>query len=491
MYLYRKFKVKAMKKIIYFIIIAILFSCNKYSPSNDFYYNGGTESYNEITENPFVDTWQQPVSTFSIDVDGGSYANCRRYINSGYLPPVDAIRTEELINYFQYNYGEPDDGLPFFHNAEVAACPWVDGHKILRIGFKGQTISNAQRKGTNFVFLIDVSGSMSDENKLPLLKNCFIYFVQQKIDARDKVAIVTYAGSTQVWLEPTSGNDKDKIVSKIQKLSSGGSTNGEGGIKKAYELAQNNFIQDGNNRIILATDGDFNVGISNQDELIKLIDEKRNFGIFLTVIGVGSGNIQEGTMEQIADHGNGNYEYIDNFDQGRKVFINEFNAFYPVAKDVKIQVEFDSSVVKQYRLIGYENRKLSNEDFANDSTDAGDLGSDQDVTAMYEIILQENVANYARLGKISVRYKLPKESVSRYFDLEFNNSPNNFEEATENFRFAAGVAAFALLMRNSQYIGNATYDNAKQWIQQASTFNPYNYKSELIQLIDKAKTLNR
>ena len=374
-------------------------------------FRSGTENYNEIFENPFVYSWQQPISTFSIDVDGGSYANCRRYINSGYLPPVDAIRTEEFINYFQYNYGEPDDGLPFFYNAEVAACPWTDGHRILRIGFKGHTISNTDRKGTNFVFLIDVSGSMGDETKLELLKNCFIYFVQQKIDARDKVAIVTYAGSTQVVLEPTSGKDKDKIISKLQKLSTGGSTNGEGGIRKAYELAQNNFIQDGNNRIILATDGDFNVGISSQEELIKLIDEKRNTGIFLTVIGVGSGNIQEGTMEQLADHGNGNYEYIDNFDQGRKVFINEFNAFYPVAKDVKIQVEFDSTVVKQYRLIGYENRTLSNEDFANDSTDAGDLGSDQDVTAMYEIILQENVGNYARLGKIAVRYKDRKSVV--------------------------------------------------------------------------------
>lgn len=481
-----------MKNLILFIVlIAIAFSCYKYSTPGDYSFIGGTESYNEITENPFVYAWQQPISTFSIDVDGGSYANCRRYINSGYLPPIDAIRTEEFINYFQYNYGEPDDGLPFFHNAELAACPWTDGHKILRIGLKGHTISNTDRNGTNFVFLIDVSGSMSDKNKLELLKNCFIYFVQQKIDARDKVAIVTYAGSTQVVLEPTSGKDKDKIISKLQKLSTGGSTNGEGGIRKAYELAQNNFIRGGNNRIILATDGDFNVGISNQDELIKLIDEKRNTGIFLTVIGVGQGNIQEGTMEQLADHGNGNYEYIDNFEQGRKVFVYEFNAFYPVAKDVKIQVEFDSTVVKQYRLIGYENRTLTNEDFANDSTDAGDLGSDQDVTAMYEIILQENVGNYARLGKIAVRYKLPNESLSRYFDLEFHNTPNTFDEATENFRFAAGVTAFALLMRNSEYSGNATYDKAKLWIQKASTYNPYYYKSELVQLIDIAKTLKR
>lgn len=448
----------------------------------------GTEQYNEIVENPFVNTSDEPISTFSIDVDGGSFSNCRRMINKGYLPPVDAIRTEEFINYFQYNYGEPDDGLPFFHNAEIAQCPWETEHKLLRIGFKGQTITDAERKGTNFVLLIDVSGSMENDDKLELLKDCLINFVEQKIDYRDKIAIVTYSGNSKVVLEPTSGDEQNKIIRKINGLNAGGSTNGENAINTAYELAQSSFITGGNNRLIMGTDGDFNVGISSQDSLIKLIEQKRDIGVYLTMIGVGSGNIQEGMMEQLADHGNGNYEYIDNLEQGTKVFINEFNSFYAVAKDVKIQVEFDSTVVKSYRLIGYENRVLQNEDFENDSTDAGDLGSDQDVTALYELVMQDEAITNQKALSISVRYKKPTQSTSQFFSLDVLNKNTSFENATENLRFATGVAAFALVMRKSEYVGNTNYDDAINWIQNASTYNPFNYKTDLITLINKAKT---
>ncbi|MEA3451483.1 MAG: DUF3520 domain-containing protein, partial [Bacteroidota bacterium] len=320
-----------------------------------------------------------------------------------------------------------------------------------------------------------------------LIKLCLIDFVNAKIDYRDKVAIVTYSGNVNVLLDPTSGTDKSKIIRKINRLSAGGSTAGGDAINMAYDLASESFIVGGNNRIIMATDGDFNVGLSSQDELIELIDEKRKTGVFLSVLGVG--NLNEGMLEQVADHGNGNYEYIDNVEQGHKVLINEFNSFYPVAKDVKIQVEFDSLVVKSYRLIGYENRVLENEDFENDSTDAGDLGSDQDVTALYELIMQDSVLDNVKALEISVRYKLPDQTTSNYFSLNAYNSNNSFDQASENLRFAAGISAFALIMRNSDYVGNATYNNVINWIQNVSTYDPFNYKSDLINLINKAKVL--
>jgi len=473
------------------LLFAIVFfsSCYKSMSNYGDMGVGGTDRYNEIVENPFVNTFEQNVSTFSIDVDGGSFSNCRGIINNGYLPNTDAIRTEEFINYFKYNYGEPDDGLPFFHSTEIAACPWIPEHKLLRISFKGKTITDAQRKGTNFVFLIDVSGSMGAENKLDLIKLCLIDFVNAKIDYRDKVAIVTYSGNVKVLLDPTSGTDKSKIIRKIKKLSAGGSTAGGDAINLAYELAAESFIVGGNNRIIMATDGDFNVGLNSQDELIELIEEKRKTGVYLSALGVGSGNLNEGMLEQVADHGNGNYEYIDNIEQGHKVLIDEFNSFYPVAKDVKIQVEFDSLVVKSYRLIGYENRVLENENFENDSTDAGDLGADQDVTALYELIMQDDILDNEKALEIRVRYKNPDESTSQYFSLNAYYSDKTFEQASENLRFAAAVSAFALIMRNSEYVGDADYNDAIGWIQNASDYDPFNYKSDLIDLINIVKTL--
>ncbi len=473
------------------IILIFIYGCStKYSNFDYTGWSEGTEKYNDIVENPFINTFEQPISTFSVDVDGGSFANCRRFINNGQIPPQNAVRTEEFINYFKYNYGEPDDGLPFYHSAEIAGCPWTDNHKLLRISFKGKKIKESERKGTNFVFLIDVSGSMDSDDKLDLLKDCFIDFVEQKIDYRDKIAIVTYSGSSKILLDPTSGSNKDKIIRKIDKLNAGGSTAGAEGINTAYDLARENFVSGGNNRIILATDGDFNVGVSNQEDLIDLIEEKRDLGIFITVLGVGTGNLNEGMMEQLADHGNGNYEYIDNLDEGHKIFINEFISFYPVAKDVKIQVEYDSTVVKAYRLIGYENRVLENDDFENDSTDAGDIGSDQDVTALYELIMHEQATLNENALTINVRYKLPTSNNSQVFSLNVFNENTSFDNATENLRFAAAIAAFALVLRNSEYVGETTFDDAINWVENASTYNPYEYKTDLINLIEKAKSCN-
>ncbi len=453
----------------------------------NYYFDFSDEQYNEITENSFIETATENISTFSVDVDGGSYSNCRRILNSGYNVPQNAVRTEEFINYFQYDYSEPTDGLPFSHNAEIAQCPWDNEHKLLRIGFKGHTINNQQRKGSNFVLLVDVSGSMDEPQKLSLFKQCMVKFVNQKLDYRDRLSIVTYSGKVETVLESTPGDHKDLIIKKIISLNASGSTAGENAIKKAYDLAQQNFIEGGNNRIIMGTDGDFNVGASSQEELLELIDEKRKSGVFLTTLGFGSGNLQEGTLEQLANHGNGNYEYIDNLEQGEKVFINEFNSFYAVAKDVKIQVEFDKNMVKAYRLIGYENRVLDNQDFEIDSVDAGDISADQDVTALYELIMQDNALNNKKALNVSVRYKLPNEENSNLFDFDVNNSNVNFNSASESLRFSASVAAFAMLLRNSTNISEVTYDDIYNWVQNASSYNPYNYKTELLSLIEKAK----
>ena len=489
---------KTMKKINLFLgIIAILFlfSC---SDTNDSYnvYNGydvpedysGGEQYNEIIENPFINVSENSISTFSIDVDGGAYTNSRRFLNGNSIPPADAIRTEEFINYFYYNYAEPTDDKPISYNGEIATCPWDTSHKIVRIGIKGKHIPDHELEGTNFVFLIDVSGSMSSDDKLGLLKQCFITFVEEKISQNDKIAIVTYAGDAGVHLVSTSGAYRADIISSIQELGSGGSTAGAEGIITAYEIAEENFIANGNNRIIIGTDGDFNVGPSSQDELIELIEQKRETGIFITVLGVGTGNLNDGMLEQIANHGNGNYEYIDNIEQGKKVFIYDFNSFYTVAKDVKVQVTFKQNVVHSYRLIGYENRVLENEDFDNDYEDAGEIGSDQYVTALYELVLQEQVADEQAM-QVGVRYKLPHETTSTEFNYDIFNSTHSYSQASEDFRFAVAVAGFALVMRNSEYVGDATYENITTWVSNASSNDPHNLKQGLLELISKAQSL--
>lgn len=479
-----------MKKIFLLIIVSIsLFIC--YSCYKDGLYDlsGGFsgERYNSFSENPFVKAIDEPVSTFSIDADGGSYSNIRRFLKNGQMPPVDAIRVEEMINYFQYDYQDPVDHQPIGITTEVGECPWNPDHKLIQIGIKGKSIAKENYPASNFVFLVDVSGSMGSEDKLPLVKKGMHFLVDEMRDI-DHLAIVTYASSPGVALKST--NDKDKIRKAIDKLGAGGSTACEGGINRAYEIAEENFAKDGNNRIILATDGDFNVGISDQDELIKLIEQKRESGVFLTVIGVGTGNLNEGMMEQLANNGNGTFEYIDNELQAKKVFVDEFGKFFTVAKDVKIQIDFDPTVVELYRLIGYENRVLNDSDFTNDNKDAGEIGAGQTITAIYEI-KSANVAFLRGSHPITInfRYKKPDSDVSELITVQATDDLTPFSSTSENYRFAAGITSFGLLLRDSEHKGDTDYDKVLDWVNNARTFDPNNYRFYSTELIKIAKGL--
>jgi len=476
---------------IFFSMLILLISCDKEDIngySNGSYYNDfgavpyAGERYNDFEENPFVQVADQSVSTFSIDADGASYSNVRRFLSSNTIPPKGAIRTEELINYFTFNY--PDDGTPITVHGEVSECPWNTANKLIRIGIKGKTVPREELPASNIVFLIDVSGSMSAENKLPLLKSSFKLFVDQ-LGANDKVAIVTYAGQAGLALKSTACNQKSIINKAIDKLESGGSTAGAQGIVTAYEIAKQNFITGGNNRVILATDGDFNVGMSNHDELIKLIEGKRADGIFLTVLGVGDGNLNEAMMEQLANNGNGNYEYIDNAEQAKKVFVYDLGKFLTVAKDVKVQVKFAPQKVKSYRLIGYENRVLENKDFENDTTDAGEIGSGQTITALYEIEPAENTYHKAAIAfEIDFRYKLPDSDVSNLIEMSVKDNVTSFNDASENMRFAVSVASFGMLLRDSKYKGDLTYGKVKAWATAAKTYNPNRLRDGFIELLN-------
>jgi len=447
------------------------------------------DRYNEIIENPFVKVSDEAVSTFSIDADGASYANIRRFINDNTKPPVDAIRTEELINYFQLDYPVPQTEHPISINGEVSQCPWETGHKLIRIGIKGKDIPKNQLPPSNFVLLIDVSGSMSSPDKLDLLKEGFMNLVDE-FEVEDRIAIVTYAGTAGVILKATSGKDKEIIKSAIAALGSGGSTAGAAGITTAYEIAQQNFIEGGNNRVILGTDGDFNVGPSSQDELIELIESKRDLGIFLTICGVGRGNLNDAAMEQIANKGNGTYEYIDNIEQANKIFIYEYNKFYTVAKDVKVQVEFNPNMVEAYRLIGYENRLLEKEDFEDDSEDAGEIGAGQNITALYEIIpVNSPYSRMVPTFTIQFRYKNPGEETSIPLTLEIFDVGNKFLSASKQMIFTASVAGFAMLLRDSDYKGSLTYDQVLKWTSETTDFDPHGFRNEFQLMIRKAKNL--
>src|SRR5258705_1343425 len=452
-----------------------------FSSTQGGYYNnpvvGNTDS---IVENPFIKTIDSATSTFSIDADGGSYALARKIVNSGTSSIgayKDAIRTEEFINYFTYNYPDPANGENMAVNGEVSTCPWNNDNKLIRIGLKGQSVAVNNYPFANFVLLIDVSGSMSDPDKLKLLKEGFILFAQQ-MRPQDRIAIVVYAGADRVVLPSTPGTQKSTIINAMSNLGPGGSTNGAAGIKKAYEIAQSNFITGGNNRIILGTDGDFNVGITSTDELVKLIEEKRNSGVYLTTLGVGMGNYNESMMEKLANKGNGNYEYLDSKEELKKVFINEYNKFITVAKDVKIQVTFNKELVEEYRLIGYENRVLRTNDFQDDSKDAGEIGAGQTITAIYEI-KPKATANFKTVPSFAIhfRYKKPGENISLPIDLDIYDAGNSFNEASENMRFAASLAALGMYLRNSQYKGNVTIQTIRSWASSATTFDPFGYRS--------------
>ncbi len=442
----------------------------------------------ESQENPWINTSEEPISTFSIDADGGSYANIRRQLEDGRFPTPNIIRTEEIINYFQMDYAEPENDHPISLNGEIASCPWNPAHQLLRIGIKGQYLSREDMPPANFVFLIDASGSMRSDDKIGLLKEGFKIYTDY-MRPQDMISIVTYGGQAGVLLSPTPGDQKDFIKAAIDQLTIGGSTNGEGGINMAYTLAASSFIPDGNNRVILGTDGDFNVGVSSREDLVTLIEEKRETGIFLSVLGVGTGNYRDNEMEQLANNGNGNYEYIDDIKQAEKVFVEEFGKFYTVAKDVKVQIDFDPNLVYKYRLIGYENRLLNTEDFLDDTKDAGEIGADQRITALYEIQTSQSISLFDPSIVIDFRYKQPDSAISTGITHEVFNQNIPFEAATENTRFAAAAAGYGLLLQDSEYKGSLTWDHIYLMASEAQTFDPNGYRNEFLTWILKAKEL--
>jgi Ca-activated chloride channel family protein len=446
--------------------------------------------YNEVEENPFIQVSDQAISTFSIDADGASYANMRRFLQQdNMIPPKASVRTEEFINYFNFDYSYTNSSHPINVNGEVSSCPWNSNNKLIRIGLIGKPIAEQDLPASNFVFLIDVSGSMGSEDKLALLKSGFKNFVDQ-MSAEDKVAIVTYAGSAGIVLPSTSGQNKPAIKQAIDALGSGGSTAGGEGIITAYGIAEANLINEGNNRIIIGTDGDFNVGITSQEELIELIEEKRESGIFLTVLGVGRGNLNDAALEQIANHGNGNFEYIDTIEQLNKIFIYEYNKFFTVAKDVKVQVEFNEDNVEAYRLIGYENRVLNEEDFDDDTEDAGEIGADQNITALYEIVPNENI-NFKDVPTFNIdfRYKLPDSNISTEMTIDIFDEGFTFEESTDYMKFCSGIVAFSMLITDSEYKGTSSYDGILNWIDNTNLDDPHQFKSEFRSLVLKAKNI--
>ena len=466
------------------------------------------ERYAEISENPFLETVRAPLSTFSIDVDTASYSNVRRFLNNGSLPPKDAVRIEELVNYFEYDYPQPVGNLPFSVNTEVAVCPWNTNHKIVQIGLQGKKVSLDNVPPSNLVFLVDVSGSMNSPDKLPLLKQGLKTLVNQ-LSYKDRVAIVVYAGASGLALSSTSADDKQKINEALDNLEAGGSTNGGQGIRLAYQVAQDNFISNGNNRVILATDGDFNVGLTGDGELVSMIEQKRQSNIFLSVLGFGSGNLNDSMMEKLADKGNGNYSYIDTGEEARKALGQQVaGTLYTIAKDVKIQVEFNPAKVAGYRLLGYENRLLADKDFNDDKKDAGEIGAGHSVTALYEIVpAGQKVENpgvdelrYSRvepsdttfnaeLLTVKLRYKEPDGDESKLLTMGLLDKNSDFENASDNLRFASAVAGFGMLLRDSNYKGDANFNKIRQIANSSRSNDLKNYRNEFIELIEKARRM--
>lgn len=466
------------------------------------------ERYSEIDENPFLETARAPLSTFSIDVDTASYANVRRYLNDGELPPKDAVRIEELINYFEYDYPQPIGDAPFSVNTEAATCAWNKQHKIVSIGLQGKKISLDNVPPSNLVFLLDVSGSMNEADKLPLLKESLRILVNQ-LTGKDRIAIVVYAGESGLVLPSTSAGNKAEILGALNDLDAGGSTNGGQGIALAYRIAQENFIENGNNRIILATDGDFNLGLTSDEELVRLIEQKRKTGIFLSVLGFGTGNTNDSMMEKLADKGNGNYAYIDSSDEARKALGAQIaGTLYTIAKDVKIQVEFNPAKVAGYRLIGYENRLLADKDFNDDQKDAGEIGAGHSVTALYEVVpAGQRVENAGvdalryqktqtsgtkfsnELLTVKLRYKEPQGKESKLLTIGLMDGDNQIDNASENLKFASAVAEFGLKLRNSRYKGSANYNDSLNLAESSLGSDLKDYRLDFLKLIDKAASL--
>ena len=472
--------------------------------------NHNTEEYNRIYDNNYKLVKNAPLSTMSIDVDTASYSNVRRFINSSRVPPKDAVRIEEMINYFTYSYPGPKSKHPFSINTELSDCPWNKQSKLLHIGLQGRKVSFANVPANNLVFLIDVSGSMQSYNKLHLLKKAFKVLVKQ-LRPMDRIAMVVYAGAAGLVLESTPGDNKQKIMLAINRLTAGGSTAGGAGIKLAYKIAKKHFIRGGNNRIILASDGDFNVGVSSTSELVRLVEKERKHGVFLTVLGFGMGNYKDSRMEQLADKGNGNYAYIDNILEAKKVLGTEMvGTLFTIAKDVKVQIEFNPAKVKAYRLIGYVNRKLKNEDFNNDKKDAGELGAGHSVTVLYEIVpvgsklkidssiplkyQTKRTSDYAEksdeMATVKFRYKKPKATKSILLVKPIKNIYADREQTSDNFRFSAAVAQFGMLLRKSKYKGTATYDSVIALAKKSTGEDKFGYRAEFIRLVKLAKQLS-
>jgi len=468
-----------------------------------------TEAYDRIYENEFLSAAKEPLSTFSADVDTASYSNLRRFLNDGSLPPKDAIRIEEMINYFRYRYPEPSGDAPFSVTTEVAQSPWSPKNKLLRIGIQGKRIDDGKLPPRNLVFLLDVSGSMESPDKLPLLKKGF-KMLSEQLTEKDHVAIVVYAGASGLVLPPTSGAHKNRILEALGSLSAGGSTNGGEGIELAYKIARRNFNTEGINRVILATDGDFNVGTTNQGDLIRLIEKERESGIFLTVLGFGKGNLKDSTMEKLADKGNGNYAYIDSALEAKKVLVTEAGStLVTIAKDVKFQIEFNPRLVSSYRLIGYENRVLRNEDFNDDTKDAGEIGAGHSVTALYEITpagadqngdgidplkystehVPTEAASLHEIATVKIRYKEPSGIKSRLLSFVVNDASTPFKQASEDMRFASSVASFGMVLRDSKFKGDATFDTVLAIAETAKGEDRFGYRSEFLRLVRLAKTV--
>lgn len=469
------------------------------------------EGYDKIVENKFLKATDNPLSTFSIDVDAASYSNIRRFLNQGQLPPAGAVRIEEMVNYFKYEYPQPEKKDPFTVNTEISDAPWNPNHKLVLIGLQGRQIPTDNLPASNLVFLIDVSGSMDESNKLPLVKASMKLLVDQ-LREEDKVAMVVYAGAAGLVLSPTSGDEKTKIKDAIDRLDAGGSTAGGAGIKLAYKTARENFVKGGNNRVILCTDGDFNVGESSDDAMERLIEQERKSGVFLTVLGYGMGNYQDAKMQKLADKGNGNHAYIDGLTEAKKVLVNEFGGtLFTIAKDVKLQIEFNPAKVQGYRLIGYENRMLAKEDFNDDKKDAGELGSGHTVTALYEIIpagvesdflkevdklkYQKDVEPLSKtkysdeIMTVKLRYKAPDGDVSKLIEHPVKDEHITIAKTSDNFRFAAAVAQFGLLLRDSEFKSEASYASVISLAKKAKGNDDEGYRSEFIRLVENARLL--
>lgn len=457
------------------------------------------DQFDEFTDNPFVKVADEPVSTFSVDADGASYAIMRRYANSGYEIAPASVRIEEFLNYFTFDYPAPTDGNTVAINAEVGICPWNADHRLLRLGIKGKELKAEEVPQANFVFLVDVSGSMDSSDKLELLKTGLIELLYQ-LNPEDRISLITYSGEVKKVLESTPVKNADRIKKAIKKLKANGCTAGGAALKMAYEEASVNFNPKYNNRVIMGTDGDFNVGVTSVDSLVSMVERYASKGIYMTCLGFGQGNLNDGMMEKVSNAGNGTYYYIDSEDEMMKVFVHERERFVSVANDAKCQVSFDDTMVSEYRLIGYENRVLSNEDFVDDKKDAGEIGAGQTITALYEIVptekfdecLQDFSSQRHIIATFDFRYKKSLNSTSiplkvdvAVEDMYDNN--NKLMTNTENLNFAAGVAAYGMVLRNSPYKGDATIKMAYDLVNQNRTFDPHGYRSELLDIMQKIK----